>query len=254
MPASRRFQSISWSGDLIEELAGHHLGGLPPLGAYGGTGHIQPTLGAGDAHVGQTTFLRQFAGVLSSSASAGTCPCSRPRQEDDRIFETLGGVQRHQRDRTAVLAPHRQLVGIRHQRRGLEEPRQRGVRGLLLVFGGHGLQLGTGSRRGRHPAGHRNAAVPRAAPDLESTSATISEGLPSWATANSRNAVIRSRNARSCVAVRVGAPSSSTWSTPSKNVAACVSAYIVTNDSGPCPQPSLGHVEDAPACSRRPRG
>ena len=36
----------------------------------------------------------------------------------------------------------RQLVGVRHQCGRLEERGQRGVRSVLLEFGGHGLQLG----------------------------------------------------------------------------------------------------------------
>ena len=62
-------------------------------------------------------------------------------EEHDGVFQALGGVQSHQRDLAGVLALGGQLVGVRHQRRGLQECGQRGVRRVLFEFGGDGLQL-----------------------------------------------------------------------------------------------------------------
>ena len=127
-------------GDLIEELAGHHLGGLAPLGAHRGACDVQAPLRARDAHVGQTPLLRQLAGILQRARMRERA-LLQSGEEHHRILQTLGRMQGHQRHRAGILPVHRQLVGIGHQRRGLQEPRQRGVRGLLLVFGRHGLQL-----------------------------------------------------------------------------------------------------------------
>ena len=142
MPVSRRFQSMSRSGMLIEELAGHHLVGLPPLRAHGGTGDVQTTLGTRDAHICQTTLLGKLVGVLH-----------RPRVRERALLhagEEHNGVFRRPlavcRVISVTLPESSPSEGSwsesRHQRRGLQESRERGVRRVLLEFGGDGLQLG----------------------------------------------------------------------------------------------------------------
>ena len=64
------------------------------------------------------------------------------REEHDRVFEALRGVQGHQRDLAGVFVLAGQLVGVGDEGRGFEESGERGVRRLLLEFGGGGLQLG----------------------------------------------------------------------------------------------------------------
>ena len=88
--------------NLIEELAGHHIGGLAPLGADGGARDIQSLLGARDAHIGESAFLLQFSGVfhrtrMREGALFHAC------QEHHRVFEALGGVQGHERHLAGVL-------------------------------------------------------------------------------------------------------------------------------------------------------
>ena len=126
--------------DLVEKLTRHHFGRTPPLRTHGGTRDEQVPLGARDAHIRQTALLGQLTGVFH-----GACMRERAlfhaRQEHNRIFEALGGVQRHQRHLAGILRFIGQLVGVGHKRRRLKEPGERRVRRVLLVFGGNGLQL-----------------------------------------------------------------------------------------------------------------
>ena len=107
-------------GDLVEELAGHHVGGLPPLGAYSRARDIQPLLGAGDAHIGKSAFLLQFGGVLHRTRMRERA-LFHAGQEHHRVFEALGRVQGHQRHFAGILRLAGQLVGIGHERGGLQE-------------------------------------------------------------------------------------------------------------------------------------
>jgi len=111
------------------------------LGTHRRTGHIQPTLRTGDAHVCQTTLLGQLAGVLH-----GTLVRERTlfhtRKKHIRIFQTFGRMQGHHRDLAGILALSRQLIRVGDQCRGLQKTGQRGIRRVLFEFGGHGLQLG----------------------------------------------------------------------------------------------------------------
>ncbi len=126
--------------NLVQELAGKHCIGLPPLASRGGAGHIEAALRTSDTHICQTTFLGQFSGVLHGTlVREGTL--LHTGEEHVRVFQSLRCVQSHHRDLAGILVLPRQLVGIGDQRRSLQETGQCGVRCVLLEFGGHGLQL-----------------------------------------------------------------------------------------------------------------
>ena len=122
-------------------MAGHHIGGLAPLGADGGARDIQSLLGTRDAHIGESAFLLQFSGVFHRTRMREGA-LFHAGQEHHRVFEALGGVQGHERHLAGVLRLTGQLVGVGHERSGLQECGQRGVRRVLFEFGCGGLQLG----------------------------------------------------------------------------------------------------------------
>ena len=81
---------------------------------------------------------------LGERAEVGEDPLLQPDHEDGRVLQPLGRVQRHQRDPGAVAV---ELVGVRHQRHGLEEAQD------VVEVGGLAWPARPGSRSARPPRG-----------------------------------------------------------------------------------------------------
>jgi len=60
-------------------------------------GHVELVLGAGEAHVAQAALLLDAAGLLVGARQREE-PVLEARQHDHRPLQSLGGVERHQRD------------------------------------------------------------------------------------------------------------------------------------------------------------
>ena len=238
MPASRRFQSISWSGISSRNW----LGIISAAWPHWARTAARVTYRRRCARVMPTYARRRSSAsslVSSSERECGNVPCSNPVRNTTGYSRPLAVCRV-----ISVTEPESSpSIGSWSESATSAVVSRNPANVASGVFCSYSAATDCScerfsTREASWGSSERCSSSSR--PDLESTSATISEGLLLCASANSRNAVIRSRNALSCVAVRVGAPSSSTWSTPSKNVVACVSAYMVTNDSARGPSPRLG--------------
>ena len=96
--------------------------GLTPCRAHDRAREVEPLPRTSDAHVRQTSFLGQFVGV-AERPHVRELAVLPTRHEDDRKFQTLRGVQRHQGDDAGTRIGD--LIGVGHQGDPFEERRER---------------------------------------------------------------------------------------------------------------------------------
>ncbi len=107
-----------------------------PPGARDRAGQVEPLPGSGDADVGKPAFLLELAFVVDR-ALVREDVLLHAGEEDDGKLQSLGGVQRHQRDHAAVIGSLWYLVGIGHQRDLLKEGGQATINISAIEFPGN---------------------------------------------------------------------------------------------------------------------
>src|SRR5690625_2632841 len=86
-------------GNVSQELTGRVVLDLSPLAARLCPAEVEALLGTGEPHIGQPALFGELLGVCHG-ALVRKDAVLHPGEEDHRKLQSLGGVQRHQRNLT----------------------------------------------------------------------------------------------------------------------------------------------------------
>ena len=131
-------------GNVGQKTAGFLGFAAAPQAAPENVDEIEPPLGPGDAHVGQTPLLGHILLVAAfDAAGVGQNALFHPHHKNHRIFQPFGRVQGHQRHRVAALVDLIRIADQTHllQKEG-ESVHSRFQTGhSRCILGGHPPQL-----------------------------------------------------------------------------------------------------------------
>ncbi len=132
------------TGDLVEEARRRVPRRRAPRRSRQRPGEVEPLAGAGDADVGEATFLGEL-GRVAERAQVREDAVLEPGQENHRELEPLGRVEGHQGDDAAGIVGVGDRVGVGDERDLFEERHERGrlvgARVLLLELPRHADEL-----------------------------------------------------------------------------------------------------------------